>query len=279
MQKRVAVRTSAGSIQIFQVAENEDFICINGLENNNIPNIEIPEEIFGLPVQEIGNECFLNHREIESISLPETLQKIGHGAFRMCKGLREIVVPDGVTKIGARCFQDCTGLQRVILPKNLETISYSLFAFCNFQPEAQVHLPAGLKLIGHHAFYHCEFLKLVIPPDVEKIQVGAFVSGPHNIVFFCPPKPEWFLEWPCGAKVILADGTEGRVCDIRPLHKNVSLLSVETKNDTRRVFFPSVSDMPYVFASPFHEQRHQKLRDNYGLEAEETYWYWLHGYL
>ena len=72
--------------------------------------VDIPSFIGEKPVVAIGDNCFFVHKEIITISFPETLKIIGMQAFGTCKGFTELILPDSVTDIESYAFRDCTGL-------------------------------------------------------------------------------------------------------------------------------------------------------------------------
>ncbi len=107
--------------------------------------VEVPSEIFGIPVTEIGDSsicykemmkhlilpegikaigprAFEENRELEDVSLPDSLESIGEGAFSYCYKLKEFIIPGNVKKIGDAAFWECTFLKRVVLPENLEEV-------------------------------------------------------------------------------------------------------------------------------------------------------------
>lgn len=102
--------------------------------------VEIPAEINGLPIAEIGTE-----------------------AFNSCKTLTEIHVTDGVTKICDRAFSLCSRLTKIKISAALEKISLSAFFACSSLRTVQ--LPDSLTDIGEYAFGTCKALREIFIPD------------------------------------------------------------------------------------------------------------------
>ena len=61
-------------------------------------SLEIPNEIEGYPVTEIGSSAFRGCELLEEISLPETIVSIDEYAFEDCELLKRIDVPESVTR-------------------------------------------------------------------------------------------------------------------------------------------------------------------------------------
>lgn len=71
-------------------------------------------------VKSIGDEMFLNCRDIKSVEIPESVISIGKSAFENCSSLESIVVPDGVDYIGKAAFKGCDNLETVQLSGNAD---------------------------------------------------------------------------------------------------------------------------------------------------------------
>ena len=59
-----------------------------------------------------------DYRNLEYVSIPETVVSIGDYAF-FHSSLREVVVPGSVMNIGKRAFGNCDKLKRIVLPQNV----------------------------------------------------------------------------------------------------------------------------------------------------------------
>ncbi len=76
--------------------------------------IEIPKEINGVPVTQIGDDAFNANKsdgqntDVVSVSLPESLRTIGSNAFAGCDELLDIIIPKSVTGIGSNAFNGAT---------------------------------------------------------------------------------------------------------------------------------------------------------------------------
>ena len=82
--------------------------------NGNSANVEVPDQIFGMSVTQIGPEAFSGCTRIKSVNLPDSIQEIGSDAFKGCTALESFVVPDDVTYIGDYAFFGCTNLRMMV---------------------------------------------------------------------------------------------------------------------------------------------------------------------
>ena len=74
------------------------YIVPRGERDNEAITVEIPAEIAGYAVTEIGDKAFIN----------QTAE------------LGRVVIPEGVTAIGAKAFSGCDGIREVVLPSTLK---------------------------------------------------------------------------------------------------------------------------------------------------------------
>lgn len=124
------------------------------------PSIEgdyiIPEKIEGYPVTSICRNFsatsqygFLDCVNLNSISIPDTVELIGSNAFNNCVSLEKVHIGNGVRKIGGSAFGGCSALKSVYLP-NVETIGTGAFESCaNLEA---VTVGRGLVVVGLFSF-------------------------------------------------------------------------------------------------------------------------------
>ena len=100
--------------------------------------VEIPAEIEGTPVKEIGFFTFEANESIVSVALSESIQTIGEGAFIDCTSLKEINLPTGLTTIERGAFAGCTAIAEITIPDGVQSIHDGAFAGCNALAEMTV---------------------------------------------------------------------------------------------------------------------------------------------
>ena len=99
--------------------------------------VDIPAELGGKPVTEIGEWAFAYYSSLTEVTIPEGVTSIRAFAFRSCSSLTKAIIPEGVTSIGESAFQYCNSLTEVTIPKSVTSIEY--FAFCDCGALATVY--------------------------------------------------------------------------------------------------------------------------------------------
>lgn len=164
-----------------------DGICIIGMEGSGT-EVQIPAEIEGKPVTEIGAYAFAVTEEAPLLDTLDTAEEV-HLIFKKSENgerhaplsnrnghaLQRLYLPDTIKKIGAYAISGCTALTVLHLPENLEEIPHHMLSDCFSL--LSVGLPAKLQAIGEYAFYNCRSIqKLVIPQQLEKLGRYAFYN-------------------------------------------------------------------------------------------------------
>ena len=135
--------------------------------------LEIPAELDGLRVTQIGKRAFSMADTLTGVTIPEGVTVIGDRAFAMCTALADVTIPDSVTVIGERAFYACEVLNGVTIPEGVTEIDKRAFAFCT--KLSDVTLPDSLQRIGDGAFTDCwELNSIAIPGNVMEIGVNPF---------------------------------------------------------------------------------------------------------
>ena len=73
-----------------------------------VKNLQIPDQIDGVPVTKIGK--MHSSSMVTKVKIPDSVTKIGSGAFSDCSLLTEIKIPDSVTSIGSKACSGCVSL-------------------------------------------------------------------------------------------------------------------------------------------------------------------------
>ena len=81
------------------------------LIGNNISDFSI------LPgTKVICDDAFNGCKELQQITIPNSVTHIGDGAFSECQNLQKITIPNSVTHIGNYAFSWCKNLQQITIP-------------------------------------------------------------------------------------------------------------------------------------------------------------------
>lgn len=141
-------------------------------DDGNPVGLEIPGELDGYSVVEIGESIFRNSNELTGISIPQGVRIINFQAFAYCYNLTSATIPEGVEYIGSNAFEG-SGLTEITIPGNVETIGDGAFSWC--ENLTDVTLSEGIVRIGQGAFSVCPGLaNIVIPDSVQSIGARAF---------------------------------------------------------------------------------------------------------
>jgi len=245
---------------------------LKGDHNTTPKDVEIPEEIKGVPVTGFTLNCNLNAgtvrlpASIESINVNYDLQNDNTAYYEISednpylvsvdgiiysKDMTElikvpsnyektkIVVPDSVKKLHTGAFHSLKNVESVELPDGITVISRN--AFCGAGKLKSVKLPSKLDIIGDNAFNGCVSLTDIhIPESVKHIGAYAFYETPgvkyeNGLGYF----DGWLVDVDPNAKnIIIKEGTEG-VASISA-YGNISVPTSVTKmgwemvNDTTK---------------------------------------------
>lgn len=141
--------------------------------------VEIPEYVnyndIKYIVTCIGNNAFGNCKELNEVTIPNTVISIGFQAFMSCSSLESIIIPNSVTTIGNGSFSYCENLKELKLSDSLLEIPQWAFGYCIRL--IKVEIPNAVTKIGEYAFYfNTDLETVVIGETVDLIDNSAFVG-------------------------------------------------------------------------------------------------------
>lgn len=145
----------------------------------NIPASVVYDDI-EYNVNSIGNSAFSGCRNLNSVTIPNSVTSIGNYAFYNCSsgvfgngGLTAITIPNSVTSIGSHAFDGCSHLTSITIPNNVTSFGDGAFYGCYVLNS--VTIPEGVTNIGSSTFYDCRSLtSITIPNSVTSIGEEAF---------------------------------------------------------------------------------------------------------
>lgn len=170
------------------------------LQSNYKGDIVIPESIDydgkSYKVNTIGEGAFYYCSDIQSISIPRSVEKIEDYAFAGCEGIKAISIPEAVSSLGEESFSGCRNLTSIILPRKIgrlpsycfqncvnlisvdmqsDTIRIEKGAFFNCSKLSEINFPKILKTLGDFAFSKCnDLISVNLPEGLTKIGTKAF---------------------------------------------------------------------------------------------------------
>lgn len=172
---------------------------LKGSGNWNAESLTIPSTIsyngITYTVISIGRQAIVNHKNLVSVSLPNTITNIGDAAFHGCSKLESIVIPnnveniggaafdycyalnnvifgDNVISIGDKAFYECNSLTTVVIPESVTNIGYAAFAFCS--SITSINIPSSLTNLNNSVFANCSSLTSIIIPSSIKSIIYSF---------------------------------------------------------------------------------------------------------
>ena len=141
--------------------------------NGSAEKVDIPAEIDGKKVTEIGRFAFANKYTLTSVTIPDSVTSIGESAFNYCTSLTSVKIPNSVTSIGGGAFEQCVSLTNIEIPSSVTSIDWEAFSGCTNLKS--VTIPDSVTSIGGGAFEQCTNLtNIVIPNGVTEIGGDAF---------------------------------------------------------------------------------------------------------
>ncbi|MBR1553911.1 MAG: leucine-rich repeat domain-containing protein [Oscillospiraceae bacterium] len=114
-----------------------------------------------------------------AVIIPDGVTSIGNEAFLNCKNMTDVMIPDSVTNIGSMAFHGCASLMNVIIPDSVESIGN--FTFRNCKELKSLSLPCTLKEIGG---WLCDYFAQVFLrfPDGKAFRVHGRIEEKLNFM-------------------------------------------------------------------------------------------------
>lgn len=143
-------------------------------ETKNLNTISLPDTI-----KTISKEAFYDSG-IENIHLPKDLKQIGTRAFAKSE-LKNIVIPNKTKNLGEYAFLDCEELTEITLPESVTKIPSGIFENC--YSLKTVNAP-NVDTVCDHAFYNCKNLETFDFSKLQSLDLMAFAyTGIREAVF------------------------------------------------------------------------------------------------
>ncbi len=130
--------------------------------------VEIPSEIDGYQVSDIGAEAF-SYRKFKSVFFPDSIRSIGRQAFEYCTISDKLQLPENAT-ISEDAFSYAELPPVVTIPAGA-TVEKCAFSYCEIIERICIDPEAVLK---SRAFGYCDDLKLVVCAEGSQLETKAF---------------------------------------------------------------------------------------------------------
>lgn len=148
---------------------SEDTAEISGYTGEG-GNVAIPEKIGDYTVVSVGENAFLKNKNIDSLSIPESVTSIGKSAFAGSY-IKSVTMENGVVTLSDNAFRECVYLESISLSKSLESIPQGCFYSCTRL--TTLTIPDSVKSIGDSALYGCSHLEEIEIPSSVKV-IGSY---------------------------------------------------------------------------------------------------------
>ena len=97
---------------------------------------------------------------LQSVTLPESLEEIDIRAFQLCKSLNNLNLPTGLDSIGNQAFQACFSLTAISIPNSVKKIGWS--AFLGDSVLTKVSIGSGVEELSPMAFSECNLDTVIV---------------------------------------------------------------------------------------------------------------------
>jgi len=165
-------------------------------------NIHLPDEIEGKSVTAIGEFCFKDSRNIQTITLHSAIDRIGDGAFYNCSSLEHISL-DSVATLGVGVFQGCVKLRTAVIGLRVNDIEAFTFFGCSsltqitlrgncrlrpwsFACCSSMEFPLNIKGIGNAIVdtdtFQDSFLSTELKANLDPQKKKLFVRGEDLLI-------------------------------------------------------------------------------------------------
>ena len=168
--------------------------------------LNIPEELDGYKVIEIGKNSFANNLYLKNVLVPDIVTRLGRYAFSECDNLESIVLSKTLKTIESPAFLRCKKLKKVNIPRTLETIDFGgtirgVFEDC--ESLSDVTIEDGITRIPESLFEKCTGLREIkIPNTVTTICEYALLQCVNlKNVYYCSSETDW-------KKIFISNGND-----------------------------------------------------------------------
>ena len=125
-------------------------------------NSEVDTVVIGEGIKDIDVGAFGMCLNLQSATLPSTLEHIGDAAFWTCSSLQSVNFPQGLSEIGIQAFYSCTRLESVIIPSTIGMVRHEAFMGCGSLESITFE---GSPELDYSVFCSCNKLKKVISKE------------------------------------------------------------------------------------------------------------------
>ena len=145
--------------------------------NGEDQDLEIPSEIDGYPVTELGAEAF-SYQKFNSVTIPDGILLIGKQAFEYCEIADALQLPENVT-IAADAFSYAKLPEVVAIPAGA-IVEKCAFSYCKNLQQVVIEPEATIK---SRAFGYCDDLEQVVSAGLLETGAFEYCKGIKQVIF------------------------------------------------------------------------------------------------
>lgn len=186
----------------YALSEDETYYIVSGVsgDKRGLTSFDVPAEVDGKPVKEIGYEAFFECNKLTRVTLPDSIGKIGERAFARCS-FSQFTIPDGVTEIGYGAFGMCEQLTEITIPESVSSIAPLAFAYCTSLEKAVVN--ANITVLEDKVFYNStavhsgniytntSLTSVYLSASIKKIRDTALAGNLITHIYFAGSQEQW----------------------------------------------------------------------------------------
>ncbi len=131
----------------------------------------VPDTDSGQPVCAIGRYAFAQHRQLKSVTLPDSVSAIGDHAFYNCRNLEQLTLHHGIESIGDGAFKNCEALRRITM-QGMQHIKHILSDFLH-EITLTMTFEDGQTAVLLFPDYDYEYLENVPPREFRSVTYGS----------------------------------------------------------------------------------------------------------
>lgn len=110
-------------------------------------HVEVPAVIEGVSVTSLATNLFRDHDELQSVSLPDSVEYVGNHVFDGCVNLRNVRLSASLTQVGPTLFLGCCALVEVTISNSAVHLESNSFSDA---PVACVHFGPQVRSFEAH---------------------------------------------------------------------------------------------------------------------------------
>ena len=172
-----------GNEKDYEIDENIDILVNGCFRFSGIESIAFNGNIDTIPAT-----CFAGCRNLESVTIPDTIYYINDGAFKDCVNLKEVILGENVNYIGVNAFSN-TAIKTIHLPENVTYVS-GAFAGCKKINSITVDENNTTFFADENMLYQAMYF------TYEDLDGGTYDYAEKSIEFYFPAKVNKVVDIP-----------------------------------------------------------------------------------